>query len=113
MEVECDHDLLHLSLWQVEFIANPVVVSQANCTTISSILDSKLELRSIGYLIDSDKIIFVVELVDGWEVFVLVILDWLVRIKESVEQFVGKLILKHVSKDTIREHADLYRPFLS
>ncbi len=39
--------------------------------TISTIAQNKLVLNIIEYLIDGDKLIIVVELVDGWEVSVL------------------------------------------
>ena len=74
-----DLDLVNLSIWVVYFDAGPVVFKSLSAT-ISTIPQSELELTSIGYFIDGDKVVFVVELVDGWEVSVLIAIEWHVRI---------------------------------
>ena len=71
-------DLVQLNLWLGELYAGPVVFRSFRAT-ISTITQSELVLTR-KYFIDGDKIAFVVELVDGWEVSVLLALDWLVRI---------------------------------
>ena len=81
-----DLDLVNLSIWVVYFDAGPVVFKSLSAT-ISTIPQSELELTSIGYFIDGDKVVFKVELVNGWEVFVLLALDWHERISESVRKF--------------------------
>ena len=68
-----DLDLTNLSLWLVDLDQNPVVLSSLRAT-INTITESKLVLDTVAWLqfIDSDKRVVIIELVDGWEVFVLV-----------------------------------------
>ena len=82
-----DLDLFILSIWIVYFSAAPVI-ALSFCVAISTITQSELVLK-IEYFIDRNKIIIVVELVDGWKVSVLLALDWLVRISESVREFLS------------------------
>ena len=62
---------------------------------------------------DSDKAVIVVELLNSWEVSVLHALEWQVRICVSENEFVGKLIFQHMSKDTSGHFAHHGRAFLS
>ena len=67
-----------------------------------------------SYFTESYKKIVVAELLDGWEVSVLLLsLEWNVRIRVPPGQFIGKLILEHVSEDTTGQLAHLGRAFLS
>ena len=84
-----DLDLVNLSLWLVDFNAVPVVTHPFGAA-IGSIPQSELVLDIVGYFTDGDKIVFVIELVDGWEVSVLLAVDWFVRFCVSPGQFVGK-----------------------
>ena len=74
-----DLDLLELSRRLADFDAAPVVFRSFRAT-ISTITQSELVLNSFEYFIDGDEVVFVVELVNGWEVSVLPNLDWQVRI---------------------------------
>ena len=59
--------------------------------------------------IDSDKLIVVAELVDCWEVFVLLaVLEWQVRIRVSPKQNFGKLILKNTFEDTLGNNGHFF-----
>ena len=72
-----DLDLLYLSLWLVNWDGFPVVIRPFGAA-ISSIPQNELVLN-IGYFIDGDQVVVIVELVSGWEVSVLLALDWHVR----------------------------------
>ena len=87
-----DLDLVNLSLWLIEFNAGPVALISF-CATKGSIPQSEPVLRTIGYFIESDKVIVVVELIDGWEVSVLLTPYWKVRFRVSPTQNFGKLVL--------------------
>ena len=89
-----DLDLADLSLWLVDFDAGPVVFRSFRAT-ISTIFHSKLVLTRARHFIERDKVVFVVELVDGWEVSVLlgIGIDWQVRLRVFPAQYVGKLVL--------------------
>ena len=65
---------MNLSPWLVDFDAAPVFTCSFGAT-ISTITQSELVLDIFEYFIDGDKIVFVVELVDGWEVSVLLVRD--------------------------------------
>ena len=67
-----DLDLFNLSLWLVDLDAAPVITGSF-CATSSTVPQSELVLNSSGYFIDGDKVVVVVELVNGWEVFVLLV----------------------------------------
>ncbi len=57
------------------------VVAISPTATIGSVGKNELVLDSVGYLfIHSDEVVIVAELLDGWEVSVLMLLDWQVRI---------------------------------
>ena len=71
-----DLDLFDLSLWLADLDAAPVITSFSFCAAIGSIPQSELVLSTFGYFIDRDKVVFVVELVDGWEVCVMLALVW-------------------------------------
>ena len=47
---------------------------------MGTILHNELVLDIAGYFIDSHHIIVVAELFDGWEVSVLLVSDWRVRL---------------------------------
>ncbi len=70
-----DLDLAELSLWLADLNVGPLI-PLSFCSTICSITQSELELATIVCLIDSDKIVIVVEIFDGWEVNILLLLDW-------------------------------------
>ncbi len=74
-----------------------------------------MELILVGWLQfnDSDEIVFVAELFDCRKVSVLMLLDWRVMIRVSEAEFVGILILQHMSEDTSGQLAHHCRPFLS
>ncbi len=77
-----DLDFLELSLWLSDLKGGPVVAYSLT-TTIGSVQKSELVLTIKGWLqvIDSDKVVVVAELFDGWEVFIrLEALKWQVRI---------------------------------
>ena len=61
-----DLDLSNLSLWLQKLNTGAVIFGSV-CATISTIPQSELELNVIGYFIDRDNVVFVVELVAGWE----------------------------------------------
>jgi hypothetical protein len=90
-----DLDLLDLSLRLVDFDTGPVVFGSFRAT-ISTITQSELVLVTI-YFIDGDNIVFVVEHVDSWEVFVLLALDWQVRISESILEFDALTLYNYLS----------------
>ena len=83
-----DLDLADLSLWLVDINAGPVVCFSF-CATISTILQSELVLVIIEYFIERNNIVVIIELVDCWEVSVLLALDWQVRIRKSVSEFLS------------------------
>ena len=56
---------------------------------------SKLVINTYGR--NSDKVVVIVELVDGWEVSVPLALDWPVRFRVSIEQNLGILVLYHIA----------------
>ena len=87
-----DLDLVDLSFRLVDFDAAPIV-SVSFGTAIGSIPQSELILTIVGSFIYGDQVVFGVELVFGWEVSVLLALDWHVRIGVSPRQFVGKLVV--------------------
>ena len=83
----------------VDINAAPVVVRSLS-GTVSTILEGELVLIHVGYLIHSDKLVIVVELVDGWEVSVLLFAKVMtIRMRESEAKY-GKLILQYISEDT-------------
>jgi len=85
-------NLTNLSLWLVDLNEGQVVFCYF-CAAIDSIFQSEL-VSTIECFIDGDKIVFVVELVDGWKVSVLLAApDRHVRIRVSPVQFFGKLVL--------------------
>ena len=68
---------------------------------------AKLELNPGGWLQfnDSDKLVIVVELVDSWELSVLLAaLEWHVRIRESVGKFLSLLLNNVLSFAALRLH---------
>ena len=99
-------------MWLVDINAAPVVVRSLS-GTVSTILESELVLIHVGYLIHSDKLVIVVELVDGWEVSVLLFaIVMTIRMRESEAKY-GKLILQYISEDTVGQVAHHGRSFLS
>ncbi len=69
--------------------------------TIGSVRESELEMINVGRFIYYHEVVVVAELLDGWEVSVLLaVLDWHARFGVSEVEFVWKLILQHVSEDT-------------
>ena len=102
-----DLNLANLSLWLVDLDAGPVVFTSFRAT-ISTILESELIL-GIEYFIDSDQVVIVVELVNGWEVSVLLVaLDWHVRIGLFVHEL-GALSREYILS-TNREEQCLFCP---
>ena len=84
--------LVDLSLWLVFLYAAPIAFGSF-CATSRSIPQNELVLTKVGYFIDRNKVVFIVELVDGWEVSVLLAaLDWRIRIRISIQQDNGKLV---------------------
>ncbi len=83
-----DLDLLDLHLLPADLKEGPVVALSLTAT-ISSVRKGELVLALVGYFIHSDKVVIVVELLNGWEVSVLLFLDWIVRITESVGEFLS------------------------
>ncbi len=75
-----DLDLGDLSLWLAHFDAAPGVLGNCLSAAIGTIPQNELVLSFAGYLIDSDKVVVVAELVGGWEVSVLQVPEWHVRI---------------------------------
>ncbi len=73
-----DLDLADLSLWLADFKAAPVVFETLSAA-IGSILEGELVML-IKYFINSDQPVVVVELVNSWEVPVLLSFDWQVRL---------------------------------
>ena len=91
--VKPDLDLADLCLWLADLKTGPVVLRLPSAT-ISTILQSELEVKLVICLqfTDSDKVVIVVELFSGREVFVLTAtLEWQVRISESVREFLSLL----------------------
>jgi hypothetical protein len=74
-----DLDLADLSLWLADFKAAPVVFGTLSAA-IGSILEGELVLNVVGYFINSDQPVVVVELVNSREVPVLLYFDWQVRL---------------------------------
>ena len=75
-----DLDLAELSVWLADFNAVPLLLISFRAT-IGSIAQRELPLDiTIGDLIERDNIVVVVELVDGWEVSYLLVLDLPVRL---------------------------------
>ncbi|MFM7859062.1 MAG: hypothetical protein ACKO96_45850 [Flammeovirgaceae bacterium] len=70
-----------------------------------------MELNKL--FIDSDKLVAVAEQLGGWKVSVLSFADWHVWFGVSVQKYLGKLILEHVSEDTSGQLAHHGHPFLS
>ena len=95
-----DLDLLELSLWLADLKGDPVVAWSLQATIIS-VRKIELDLSLSGWLQFNytDKVVIVAELLDGWEVSVLLFLDWHVRIWVSHKRF-GSLVLENTSKDT-------------
>ena len=87
-----DIDLSNLSLWLADLDAGPFVTCSIRATIIT-FTQNELVLV-IEYFIERDQVVFVVELVAGWEVFVLSkVSDWPVRIRVSPDEELGKLVL--------------------
>ena len=83
-----DLDLGDLSLWLVDINAGPVV-AYTFCATISTILQSELVLI-MEYFIERNNIVVIIELVDCWEVSVLLAaIEWPGRSGESVSHFLS------------------------
>ena len=80
-----DLDLFNLSQWLVELYAGPVVLVSFGAT-ISTIPQNELVLKYppfslLNTFIDREKVVVIVEPVDGWEVYVLLAaIEWHVRI---------------------------------
>ena len=64
-----DHNFGELIRWLADLELSPVV-SFVIGTTISAAPQSELELIKVENLLDLDKIIFVIKLVDVWEVLI-------------------------------------------
>ncbi len=87
-----DLDLLELHLWLADLIGGRVVEKYLK-STIGSVQKSESELRIVISFSDRDEVVIVVELLNGWEMCVLILLDWPVGIRVSPKQFVGILVL--------------------
>ena len=70
-----DLDLADLCLWLADLKAGPLVARSLRAT-ISTILQCELVLTITCNLIYSDKVVIVAELVNSWEVSVLVSHEW-------------------------------------
>ncbi len=68
--------------------------------TIGSVREGELAKSSVMYFIHSDKVVIVAELVNNWEVYVLLAaFDWNVGIRESRDK-IGGLVLNDALKHT-------------
>ncbi len=105
---------MELSLWLADFEGGDVVARSLSAT-IGPVRKSELELFFVGWLQlnDSDEIVIVTKLLECRKVSVLMLLDWRVRIRVSEAEFVGILILQHLSEDSFGKLAHHGRPFLS
>ena len=63
-------------------------------------------------MIYRDKVVIVVELLDGREVSVLLNLEWRLRIRASPEKGGGQFVLKNAPKDIFGQLTHLCRSFL-
>ena len=69
--------------------------------TIGSVREGELAKSSVMYFIHNDKVVIVAELVNSWEVCVLLAaIEWNVRIRESRDKL-GGLVLDDALKDTL------------
>ncbi len=74
-----DLDLGNLNLWLFYLKESPIVLGSLGAA-IRPIPQSELELIITGYFFDTNEIVVIVELVQGWEVFVLLHINLLVRL---------------------------------
>jgi len=86
-----DQDLSNLSLWLVDLDAGPVFFSFSFLATISTIPQSELIIFFESF-VERDQVVFIVKLVNSWEVFVLLVIDWHARIRVSPGEDLGKLV---------------------
>jgi hypothetical protein len=83
-----DLDLGDLSLLLAELGVYPVVFGSLSAA-ICTIPHSELVLNSVVDFINGDKVVVVAELVGGWELSVLLALEWPGRIRESRQELTG------------------------
>ncbi len=99
-------NLTDLSLLLININAGPVVFSPFSAA-ISTIPKGELVLPRL--FIDSNKVVVVVELVNCWEVSVLLVFVWPLRFWVSVTKELVKLVLYDASEDLLWQFAHLTR----
>ncbi len=89
-----------LTLWVVDFKGGP---SGSRIATLGSISKSECEIISILTFFDREEIVVIAELLDCGKVSYIMLqvkLGWSDKFRVSEAEFVGILILEHVSEDT-------------